>query len=110
MRGSASSTCNRFAVDGLLSLCCARLAVLWGRLLTAPKAASKAVLKLAREAEVAVAKVGSIIQDAQEGRGSKGFAPQFQPHFIALLTHALLPARLPRDVRGSQKKLTSPAS
>lgn len=58
--------------DGLLSVCCARLAVLWGRLLTAPKAASKSVLKQAREAEIAVARVGSIIKDAQEGTGTKG--------------------------------------
>lgn len=67
---------NRFAADGLLSVCCARLAVLWGRLLTAPKAASKSVLKQAREAEIAVARVGSIIKDAQEGTGTKGYAPQ----------------------------------
>ena len=63
-------------MEALLCVCCSRLAVLWGRLLTAPKAASKTVLKLAREAEIAVARVGGIIKDAQEGTGTKGYAPQ----------------------------------
>jgi hypothetical protein len=40
-------------------------------LLTAPKAASKSVLKLAREAEAAVTKVGNMIKEVQDG-GAKG--------------------------------------
>jgi hypothetical protein len=74
--------------DGLLSVCCARLAVAWGRLLAAPKAASKTVLKQAKDAEAAVTRVASVIKDAQDSTGINGCVP-VSPHVKFVIFHHL---------------------
>jgi hypothetical protein len=101
---------NQFAGEDVLSVCCARLAVAWGRLLTAPKAASKSVLKQARETEAAVARVGGIIKDAQEGSASKGYASQSPPQWLHYVADALASAQRRREERGSLAKPRSRVS